>query len=72
MNYFDTDTTQTGWSNFGQQDNLEYYPTTGVSRTPDNPELGSSPTQPMGIQMQIERQTKAELGAMFNKFLYQK
>lgn len=72
MNYFDTDTTQTGWNNFSKPNDLDYCPTPGVSRTPDNVEIEYSSATSIGSHMEIERQSTSKLGAMFNKFLYQK
>ena len=72
MNNSDTDTTQTDWSNSRQQNDTECCPVTGVSRMPGYVQVEYSSAIPIGSHVEIEGQSKSKLGAMFNKFLYQK
>jgi hypothetical protein len=72
MNYLDTDTTQTDWSNFRQQNKMECRPITGVSTA-----LGYMPAEYSGATLvgsdtELGGQSKSKLRAMFDKFLYQK
>jgi hypothetical protein len=70
MNYPDTDTTRTDWGNLRRQNETEFCPVTGVPRMQNYPSAENSNAIPLVNHVEIERQSK--LGAMFNKFLYQK
>ncbi len=72
MNYPDTDTTQTDWSKFGQQNNIECCPITGVSRTPGYVQVEYSGAALVGSHAEPGGRSKLKLQAMFDKFLYQK
>jgi hypothetical protein len=72
MNYPDTDTTQTAWSNFRQQNETERCPVTGVSRMSGYVQVEFSSAPSIGSHVESERQSKSKLGGMFDKFLYQK
>ena len=72
MNYLDTDTTQTDWSNFRQQNKMECRPITGVSRASGYAQAEYSDAVLLSSHAELGGQQKSKLGAMFNKFLYQK
>lgn len=72
MNYLDTDTTNTDWSEFEQQKEIERCPITGVSRAF---QFGSAelPCDEL-VDSKFKRggRSQSKLQAMFDKFLYQK
>ena len=72
MNHPDSDTTQTNWSEFGQRNQTERCPITGVSRASGYAQVEYSDAVLLSSHAEIGGQQKSKLGAMFNKFLYQK
>ena len=72
MNYLDTDTTHTDWSEFGQQNKTERCPITGVSTAPGYVLAEHSSDALVGNHAERGGRSKSKLQAMFEKFLYQK
>ena len=72
MNYPDTDTTQTDWSESGQRNPNERCPITGVSMAPGlMPVEYSGDARVAGHRIHKGR-SESKLQAMFDKFLYQR
>ena len=72
MNYLDTDTTHTDWSEFRQQNKTERCPITGVSTAP-----GYVPAEHSSDALVVSHggrggRSTSKLQAMFDKFIYQK
>ncbi len=70
MNY--TDTTQTDWSEFEQQNIIECCPVTDASRTPGYVQVEYSGAALVSSHAELGGRSKSKLQAMFDKFLYQK
>lgn len=72
MNYLDTDTTETDWSEFGHQEQSGRCPITGVSLAPVYAPDGLADDERAGGRAASRGCSKSKLQAMFDKFLYQK
>ncbi len=72
MNDLDTDTTQTDWSEFGQQNKTERCPITGVPTAPGYVLAEHSSDALVGSHAERGGRSKSKLQAMFEKFVYQK
>ena len=71
MNYVDTDTTFTDWSEFGMRDETGRGPITGVSRAPGHVREGLSIDSQVDNPADRRGRSKSNLKKMFDKFLYQ-
>lgn len=71
MNYLDTDTTHTDWSEFGQQNKTERCPITGVSTAPGYVPAEHSSDALVDSHAERGGRSKSKQKAMFDKFLYQ-
>ncbi len=72
MNYPDTDTTQTNWSEYRQRNQTEPCPITGATTS-----LGYMPAKYADATLDVSHtvhggRSKSKRQAMFDKFLYQK
>ena len=72
MNYLDTDTTQTDWSESGQRNPTERCPITGVSMAPDIMLAEYAGDAQVGSHTVHKGRSESKLQAMFDKFLYQR
>ena len=72
MKYLDTDTTDTDWNEFGQQNKTERCPVTGVSTALKYEPAEDSSDEVVGSYTEPREQSNSKLQAMFDKFLYQK
>lgn len=72
MNYYDSDITETDWSEYDPRDKAERCPITGVARSPLQL-AGANPDDAMASQSaEGSGRSSRKLKAMFDKFLYQK
>ena len=67
-----TDSTQSNWDEFVQQDQSECCPVTGVPRSLSFAELEHPDMALLTNQVESSRESKLKLQTMFDKFLYHK
>jgi hypothetical protein len=72
MNYLDTDTTHTDWSEFEAHNEPGRCPITGVSTAPGYVTAGFPGDSPADSPAERSARSNPKLQAMFDKFLYQK
>ena len=72
MNYPDTDTTQTGWSESRQRNPAERCPITGVSMAPGFMSVEHSGDARVVSHRIHKGRSESKLQAMFDKFLYKR
>lgn len=72
MNYPDTDTTYTDWSDVQQQTKAERCPVTGVPTALEYGPVELSGVKLVGSDGERKELSNAKLQEIFNKFLYEK
>ena len=72
MNRYDSDITETDWSEFAPREKADRCPITGVATAPGQLPGGSPDEALMCQSAGSTSQSNSKLKAMFDKFLYQK